>query len=275
MEGANRSFRHLRLLFLSILLVCAISVASIYNHTFRVIATNIILEPISFLKEGLHGPVNYIHLFFKDLMDIHKLRAENRRFNLEIAELRRQNTRYKEAFFENKRLRSLLKMKNLIDYNFIVSEVIGYDITPWISRVSINVGTEDGVFPDAIVLAGGGLVGRVLTSSLHYSRVMLITDRNSRVPVIIQRSRARGILEGSGDSECQLLYVEKGADVSIGDTVITSGLGDYFPKGILIGKVIKVDKLGDGTDLFQNIAVRPFVDLYHLEELLILKSSIK
>ena len=132
----------------------------------------------------------------------------------------------------------------------------------------MNQGENDGVAKDMAVATSEGVVGRVIEVSRNTAKVLLITDANSAVDVIVQRSRAQGILEGKIEETCILKYVQKSEEVQVGDRVITSGLGGIFPKGLVVGTVTKVDRKRPG--IFQYIEVTPAVDLSKLEEVLIL-----
>jgi rod shape-determining protein MreC len=118
------------------------------------------------------------------------------------------------------------------------------------------------------VVISEGVVGRVIEVSPDTAKVLLLTDPNSALDVIIQRSRAQGIMEGKVDEVCVLKYVQKSDDVQVGDQVITSGLGGIFPKGLMTGMVTKLDRKRPG--IFQYIEVSPAVDFSKLEEVLIL-----
>lgn len=219
--------------------------------------------------ERVSGPSRYVYDFLHGLAEYNRLRTENKRLRFEVAQLRRDLNRYREESLENVRLRSLLRMKNAVPGEFIVARVVGYDVSSWRACITVDRGLKDGIRPDSVVLAGGGVAGRILNSTIHYSRVMLVTDRNSRIPVLVQRSRVMGILEGAGHGLCTLSYVEKDADVIQGDKVVTSGMGGYFPKGLLVGTVVKVEENPRDNVMFQSIEVRPIVELKRLEELLI------
>jgi rod shape-determining protein MreC len=121
------------------------------------------------------------------------------------------------------------------------------------------------------VVTSEGVVGRVIEVSLHTAKVLLITDPNSAMDVIVQRSRTQGIMEGKVEEVCVLKYVQKNEDVQVGDKVITSGLGGIFPKGLVTGTVTKVERKRPG--IFQYIEVTPSVDFSRLEEVLILKEG--
>jgi rod shape-determining protein MreC len=107
----------------------------------------------------------------------------------------------------------------------------------------------------------------VIEVSKHYSKVMLITDRNSAVDALVQRTRARGVIKGESTDRCRLDYVLRKNDVRIGDTIVSSGLDGVYPKGLRIGQVSEVIE-HDG-DIFHEIIITPFVDFEKLEEVLV------
>ena len=113
-----------------------------------------------------------------------------------------------------------------------------------------------------------GVVGRIIWSSPNYSKVLLLSDPNSGVDVMVQRSRARGVVEGAGKDRLRLKYLQQGMDIIPGDKLITSGAAGVFPPDILVGVVRSVEK--EDTGLFQKVEVDPAVDFDHLEEALII-----
>jgi rod shape-determining protein MreC len=110
-------------------------------------------------------------------------------------------------------------------------------------------------------------VGRVIETSWHASRVLILIDENSNIDALIQRSRAQGILQGAGSAGCNLKYISRAENVQTGDVVLSSGLAGVFPKGLLLG-VVTGTSGGEGG-LFQKIDVAPAVDFGRLEEVLI------
>jgi len=117
------------------------------------------------------------------------------------------------------------------------------------------------------VVDAKGVVGRIVSISPHYAKVLLIIDQNSAVDCIIQRSRDMGIVKGLSSKVCKLDYCLKTSDVVVGDIVITSGLGRVFQKGLPVGEVIEVADAP--SELFRNVKVRPMVDFSKLEEILV------
>jgi rod shape-determining protein MreC len=118
------------------------------------------------------------------------------------------------------------------------------------------------------VVNASGVVGRLVAVSQHYAKVLLIIDQNSAVDGMIQRSREKGIVKGLTEKICKLDYVVKTGDVVVGDTVITSGMGRVFPKGLPVGEVREVTS--SPGELFKDIKIRPMVDFSKLEELLVI-----
>jgi rod shape-determining protein MreC len=111
------------------------------------------------------------------------------------------------------------------------------------------------------------LVGRVIETTWHASRVLILTDESSNVDAMIQRTRANGILQGTGMGTGNLKYIVKTDAVRKGDIVLTSGLGGVYPKELLLGVVREAEN--NKTSMFQNIDVVPFVDFLKMEEVLV------
>lgn len=196
------------------------------------------------------------------------LHEENARLEKEIAKLRLERTRYLDLLATNRRLQRLLKFKETINYPVLAVQVIGRDPSGWFKSVIIDKGSDSGLKVNMPVVNAHGVVGRLVSVSPNYAKVLLIIDQNSAVDCIIQRSRERGIVKGGASKLCRLDYVIKTGDVVPGDMVITSGLGGVFPKGIPVGQVLTVKSMPG--ELFKDIIVKPFVDFSKLEELLLI-----
>jgi rod shape-determining protein MreC len=136
--------------------------------------------------------------------------------------------------------------------------------------VRIDRGTDDGLALGMAVLGGGGVVGQIFRVMGDYADVLLLTDRNSSVDVIVQRSRARGVLVGAGRKNFNLRfkYLSHVEDVNTGDLVITSGLDRVFPEGLSVGYVTNVTRSTVG--IFQEAEVQPTVDFAKISEVIVL-----
>jgi len=184
-----------------------------------------------------------------------------------------ENQLLREESVENKRLRELLSFRDKFSYDILPAEIVGRDPSSWFKTILINRGKSDGVVRGAGVITPQGVVGRVIDITTKTSKVLLITDINSSIDAVIKRSRERGIVEGYTQNNCKLSYVLKTEDVRQDDIIVTSGLHDIFPKGVLIGNVIRFSKNRSG--FFQFIDIKPSVDFTKLNEVLIVLNDQK
>ena len=149
-----------------------------------------------------------------------------------------------------------------------VAAVIGRTIIPTQHVIILNRGARQGVTLQSLWLDVDGVVGRTIEAQPTTSLVMLLTDPDSRVAAMVERSRESGLLIGTGGSWCQLVYLDLEADVAVGDRVVTAGLGSVFPKGLTLGTVTKVVRReSESTTLAW---VKPAVRLNRLEDIICL-----
>lgn len=195
--------------------------------------------------------------------------SENVELKVQLTNLMREQDRLKEIAYENERLRQLLGMSEAYRLGGVAAEIVGSDSLHWVQSVTINKGSLDGLKPSMPVVAQTGVYGRLVSVAPRRSKVLLISDASSGVDAYIQSSRARGVVEGSGSSRFKLNYVRSDEEVSVGDTVLTTGLDEIFPKGLTIGRVSRVSK-GERGSLFQNVLVEPVVDFKKVETVLVL-----
>ncbi len=196
---------------------------------------------------------------------------ENEHLRRRILELEQQVVRMAEVEQTDKRLADLLQFRSTVEGDLLGARIIGRDPQPWFSTLIINKGEADGVRKNMAVLSPYGVVGQTITTSSHAARVMLITDHNSGVDALVQRTRARGIVEGALDGRCMMKYLKRGEDVDVDDRIVTSGLDGIFPKGILLGIVTHVTRGNRG--LLQLAEVKPSVPVDQIEEVLVVRST--
>jgi rod shape-determining protein MreC len=205
---------------------------------------------------------------FQQYIFLVNLEKENRALKKKIAELQEENHRIKEMKLANERLRQLLQFREKNSPSMIGAEVIGQDPSSWFKSISIDKGERDGVKKGMAVVSPAGVIGQVLKTAPHYATVLLITDYNSAIDSIVQRTRAKAIVEGKGENRCQLKYLLRAEEAAVGDVVVTSGLGGNFPKGLMVGEIKKVDKKGHGV--FQYAELVPSADMTQLEEVFVI-----
>ena len=212
--------------------------------------------------------INTVQGTFQQYVFLVNLEKENRVLKQKIAELQEENHRMKEMKLANDRLRQLLQFREKNSPSMIGAEVIGQDPSSWFKSVTIDKGEKDGVKKGMAVISPTGVIGQILKTAPHYATVLLITDYISAIDSLVERTRAKAIVEGKGENRCQLKYLLRAEEVAVGDIVVTSGLDGNFPKGLMVGEIKKVDKKGHGV--FQYAELVPSVDMTQLEEVFVI-----
>jgi rod shape-determining protein MreC len=262
--AGNRS-RVLASTFLLFCLALFLTAYSAKNPQFVRIGYSVVSELLYPLQSINRGVRDSFLGVWRNYVSLVNLKRENDELQARLSDLEIENSHLIEFRHENRRLRGLLSIVEDGGIKGIAARVIGYDPSNWVQAIIVNRGSKDGVQAGMAVLESEGVVGQVISASFNSSRVLLIADHGSGVDAIIQSSRARGVVEGSGSGMCKLRYVLVGETVKVGDRVITSGMDGIFPKGLLIGKIS--DIRSDG--LFQSIDVKPTVMFSKLENVLI------
>jgi len=225
----------------------------------------VVLAPVGHAGYAVTTPIRAAGSWVRDLTvsrsDLETLRQQN-------AEMRARLVALEEARQENERLRELVGFVEARELDALGARVIGRPATLWEGVITIDRGTEEGVAVGMPVLAAQGLIGQIVEAGPHSSRVRLITDQRSGVAAMLQATRAEGVVNGSLGGELTLDYVSRETTVTVGDVVLTSGMGGVYPKGLIIGEVTDV-QLND-ADLFPRIRVRPSAALAGLEEVVVL-----
>lgn len=157
---------------------------------------------------------------------------------------------------DNRDMRGLLKVVPENAVSYATARVIANSGGGYVRTVMVNAGSENGVARGQAAIAGEGLIGRLTEVGSRASRVLLVTDLNSRVPVVVQRSRANAVLAGDNSERPRLVYASEPDAIKLGDRVVTSGEGGVFPPGLAVGVVAAIDQGG--------ARVEPFVDLSQL-----------
>lgn len=193
--------------------------------------------------------------------DLWNTYLDNRRLEQDNARLLQWKQAALRLEAENNSLKSLLQYKPGPGPSYVSARVVATSGGPFLRAVTVTAGRRHGIRKGQAAMAGPGMVGRVVEVGEWSSRVLLLTDINTRIPVTIQRTRHRGILAGDSTDEARLLYLLPEAGVAVGDQLVTSGDGGLFPPGLAVGTVTEV---GD-----HGVKVRPVVPLDRLEHMLL------
>ena len=192
---------------------------------------------------------------------------ENFRLRRELSKARETANLCRELALENARLKKFVNFQSSMPATYVAAQVIARDPSPWFKTIMIDKGEKDGLVKGLPVLVSEGIVGQIIKVSGHYSRVLLITDRNSAVDALIQDTRVRGMVKGNNEDTCSFVYTLRKDEVSPGQMIVSSGLDQVFPKGLRIGRVLEVKKVH--SQLFQDITIETSVDFDRLEEVLV------
>ncbi len=194
------------------------------------------------------------------------VRAENRQLKEQIEQMRLEQVRLSEDAAQAHRLQNLLGFKEQFVAKTVAAQVIGTSGSDLSRVVYIDKGANAGIKPDMAVITADGIVGKVWDVFPSVAKVLLIDDQSSGVGVILEKSRLQGVLRGTASGEVVLERVMSDEQVAVGESVLTSGGDQIFPKGLPAGTITRV---GTGKDLFLNIHLKTAVDLSKLEEVLV------
>ena len=269
-------FRFSKDLLLRIVLVCSLLLPFVVfssilqpwkNGNLAGMVAQELLYPIEYVWEKTTG---WLSSLWTHYISLSKASIENDSLKQKIGSLSARILDYEEQQLEISRLRKLLGFSQHYAGQQIAAEIIGSVRSEHFFTLRIAKGSWDDVHIGMPVVTGNGIVGRIIRTGKKFSDVHILTDPNFYLDVLLQRTRVRGILQGKGGGYC-LLTLNQRADVKIGDTVITSGILGSFPKGLPVGKVIRISYESD--DVSQTIMVEPWVDHRSIEEVIVLKEN--
>lgn len=185
--------------------------------------------------------------------------------------LQSEVARLKALERENGELREMLALKGKRREVAVAAEVLARDPQDWFAQVIIDKGHADGVEQDMVALANGSLLGRVCATQPHSAQVRLLTDERSAVPIALAASGATGILYGTEKRTCMGRYFQNNVKFALGELVQTSGLGDVYPPGLVVGRICQAAERGD--TLFKEMEIQPSVNLGTLHRVLLLRKE--
>ena len=230
-----------------------------------------VIERVTFgvfseVQRGLSGGFSGIRNVWTGYIGLRHLKIENDALKRDLASAQVAVQEQRALADRTRGLERLLDLREHLQLKTVAAEIIGAAATPDFRTLTIDRGTRDGVRADMSVIAPAGVVGRLVVPSLRSAKVQLLIDRNAAVGAIIERTRAQGVVVGSGDDKLRLDYVSEVFDVVAGDVVITSGIDGIYPKGFIIGRIESVERVGGS---YKRILVKPAVDFSALEEVLV------
>jgi rod shape-determining protein MreC len=201
-------------------------------------------------------------------IDVRHAREENMALREKVDQLTAEWNQALERAAELDLLRTQLALPKRPPYPALAANVISRDASLWFRRLTIDLGTLNGVKRDMPVTAAGGIVGRVISVGPNFAMVQVITDKHAGVGAMLQTSRAMGEVRGVDNDRCELRSISASEKVEIGESIVTTGLDRIYPKGLLVGTVERVE--ADPSGPWHKIIVKPAAPVDRAEHLLVL-----
>lgn len=263
MRAAPRRFPIAEVAFVLVLLAGAGVISWLSGRTL------VLTELFAPVQSGVQAVTNAFGGGVERVKNLKTLQDENDQLKKRIGELEQTLDAREEQGRENERLRDLLKLQVPPNAQpLIVARIVGRNPDNWYQRVIIDKGADQGIKADSAVADRRGLIGRVVTVSPHTAMVTLVTDPTFAVSVLNSRTRSAGVAMGQGDQWPTLRYLDQPEKWKVGDRLVTSGLGGTFPKGLTLGKIVKIKSASDM--FYPELRVQPNVPLDKIEEALVL-----
>ncbi|MGE0733872.1 MAG: rod shape-determining protein MreC [Alphaproteobacteria bacterium] len=193
------------------------------------------------LFEAVAEPFESVGNWATSFEEIKTVQRENAELKAEVARLRQLETQNRQFERENKELRRLLNAGPRDQIKAVAARVIADTGGVYVRSLLVRAGLRDGIEKGRAVISGDGLAGRVTEVGERSSRVMLITDVNSRIPVLLEKNGEKAVLAGDNTERPRLVYLPRTVQVEKGDRLVTSGHGGLIPPGLLAGIVVEVD----------------------------------
>lgn len=222
----------------------------------------VLFENVAFLQKGLLHPFYETQALLQHAQQLVYLKEEHARLAIENEDLKKELQTLRPLSYENKALKQLLNVSIQEELKYQAARVLASPYDGLHRFFLIEGGEKEGIIKDQAVVVEEGIVGRIEKVGKHLARVLLITDLNSRVPVMTSLSEQKAIFAGNGSSLSTLVYVSDVNKLQVGEKVVTSGLGGIFPPGFPVGVIESLDH--------GKVMVRPYVQFRNIEWIQIL-----
>lgn len=228
---------------------------------------NPLQKSIYSITDGIKGALDFF-------LNFSEVKEENISLTKENIELKNKLLEYETLKKENDRLKEVLNYKeSKSDYNYIGCEIIGYSGESFLKGYIINRGENDGLQKDMVVISNKGLVGKITSTGSNWAIVESILSENIAVSVMVNSNREnigilKGYVNGTNKAITEIENIPMNSNIKEGDVIITSGLGEVYPKEIRIGEVVKIET--DEIKVTKTAIVKPYVDFDKLEDLFVI-----
>ena len=257
-KNLAQRFAYLTLVLSTIALMFLGKIDAVVVEKARVVVT----DSMAPILDAVSRPVEAVNKVIQEAHDLYALRVQNVELKTDRERLLQWQAIARRLEAENETLRGLLNFVPDHDPGFVTARVIADTAGSFANSLILNAGDRVGIRKGQAAVSGEGLVGRVADVGRRSSRLLLITDINSRIPIMVQPGGARAIMAGNNTGTPKLVHLSPGFSVAAGDRVVTSGHGGAFPQGLPVGVIASNDENG--------IAVQPYTDQERLQYVRIL-----
>ena len=233
-------------------------------------AVRVLMRPLQMAASGISS---LLEAAARSMRSRAAIRRENAELRSEVKRLTMEAAQLREEAAEAKRLRAALGFREEATERLLAARIISRSPSEWFVTATIDRGRTGGVQPGQPVITHRGFLGQVFESSPTTAQVRGLSDSRCRVAAMVQRSRAVGICQGQDTELPQLTYLTKDADIRRGDVIITSGLGGVVPKGLPLGRVVKVQPESGG--FMKSAVLRPSVRFDQAEEVFVVLRKVE
>jgi rod shape-determining protein MreC len=218
------------------------------------------------VQRGANAVATGVQASWQNYFALQQVQQENERLKQQLSALQVRLQQERNLAQQSQALQKLLELKTQTELMTTATNVIAGGASPEFRTITVDKGTSEGIRADMAVISPAGVVGRIIQPSSRASKVQLLIDRNAAAGALVERTRAQGVVVGTGTDELRMDYVSGAADVKAGDAVVTSGIDGIYPKGFVIGQIQSVRR---GAGQFSAIVIRPAVDFATLEAVLV------
>jgi rod shape-determining protein MreC len=197
---------------------------------------------------------------------LQQIRRENEGLKQQVAQLEIRMQQERAQAQQTRTLQELMSLREATETPTTAANVIGASADAYFRTMSIDKGTADGLRQDMAVIAPAGVVGRIILPTTRAAKVQLLIDRNAAAAALVERSRAQGVVLGTGTGTLTMAYLPGSADVKVGDRIVTSGIDGIYPKGFVIGQIESLPRGGGDSG---GIVITPAVEFSSLEAVLV------
>jgi rod shape-determining protein MreC len=216
------------------------------------------------------GGIGEARGFWQSYVNLRQTGRENEALKQRVSQLEVALQRERALAGQTRVLQEMLDLKTETTFATTPAMVIASGASPEFRTMTLDKGSSQGLAADMAVLAPAGVVGRVILPTPRAAKVQLIIDRNAAAAGLVERSRAQGVVVGTGSDQMRFEYVPGTADLKVGDRVVTSGMDGIYPKGFVLGQIESIER---SAGEFSNVLIRPSVNLSALETVLVVTSA--